>query len=294
MLVSIVVPCYNEDAVLPDLHRRLVSALEQVEGEGFEIVYTDDGSDDLTLSILRGLQSADARVRVVSLSRNFGHQVAVTAGLEHASGDAVVIIDADLQDPPEVIPEMIARWRDGYDVVYGLRSERAGETTFKLWTAKAFYRLINHVSEIEIPLDVGDFRLLDRKVLDGLLSMPERGRFLRGMVSWIGFKQVAVIYDRAPRRAGKSKYPFIRMLRFAVDSVVSFSSVPLRLAIWVGFLALGASFAGIVFCSGDQALHERLGARLGIDFYSRALPGRCAIDHSRNRGRVHRAYLRRG
>jgi dolichol-phosphate mannosyltransferase len=197
--------------------------------------------------MLRELQGVDSRVRVVSLSRNFGHQIAVTAGLEHASCDAVVIIDADLQDPPEVIPEMIERWRDGYQVVYGLRARRTGETTFKLWTAKLFYRLINKLSEIEIPLDVGDFRLLDRKVVNALLAMPERDRFLRGMVSWIGFKQVAVIYDRAPRRAGQSKYPLMKMLRFAVDSVISFSFVPLRLAIWVGIGAIAASFAGIVY-----------------------------------------------
>jgi dolichol-phosphate mannosyltransferase len=247
MLLSIVVPCYNEDAVLWEAHRRLLAVLEQVDDTNFEIIYTDDGSLDQTPDILRQFQAADSRVRVVSLSRNFGHQIAVTAGLEHASGDAVVIIDADLQDPPEVVPEMIERWRDGYQVVYGLRARRAGETTFKRWTAKAFYRVINRLSEIEIPLDVGDFRLLDRKVVDVLLAMPERDRFLRGMVSWIGFKQVAVIYDRAPRRAGQSKYPLMKMLRFAVDSVISFSFVPLRLAIWVGFGAIAASFAGIVY-----------------------------------------------
>jgi polyisoprenyl-phosphate glycosyltransferase len=247
MLLSIVVPCYNEEAVLRELHRRLVAILEQMEDTSFEIIYMDDGSRDQTPDILRQLQASDSRVRVVALSRNFGHQIAVSAGLEHASGDAIVIIDADLQDPPEVIPEMIERWRDGYDVVYGLRANRAGETTFKRWTAKAFYRLINRLSEIEIPLDVGDFRLLDRKVVDVLLTMPERDRFLRGMVSWIGFKQVAVIYDRAPRQAGKTKYPLIKMLRFAVDSVISFSFVPLRLAIWVGFGAIAASFAGIVY-----------------------------------------------
>jgi glycosyltransferase involved in cell wall biosynthesis len=247
MLVSIVVPCFNEEAVLPELHRRLVAVLEQVEDMGFEVVYANDGSNDHTSEILRELQASDPRVRVISLSRNFGHQIAVTAGLEHASGDAVVIIDADLQDPPEVIPEMIARWRDGYQVVYGLRAERAGETTFKIWTAKVFYRLINHLSEIEIPLDVGDFRLLDRKAVHALLSMPERDRFLRGMVSWIGLKQVGVIYDRAPRRAGESKYPLMKMLRFAVDSVISFSFAPLRLAIWLGFAALAASIAGIIY-----------------------------------------------
>jgi glycosyltransferase involved in cell wall biosynthesis len=247
MLLSIVVPCYNEDAVLGELHRSVTAVLEKIDDTSFEIIYTDDGSGDKTPEILSQLQASDSRVRVVLLSRNFGHQIAVTAGLEHASGDAVVIIDADLQDPPEVIPEMIERWRDGYQVVYGLRAKRAGETAFKRWTAKAFYRLINRVSEIEIPLDVGDFRLLDRKVVDALLAMPERDRFLRGMVSWIGFKQVAVIYDRAPRRAGQSKYPLLKMLRFAVDSVISFSFVPLRLAIWVGFGAIAASFAGIVY-----------------------------------------------
>ncbi|MBC8029286.1 MAG: glycosyltransferase family 2 protein [Pyrinomonadaceae bacterium] len=247
MLVSIVVPCYNEEAVLAELHGRLISMLEGVETVSFEIIYTDDGSRDRTPEILRGLQAADNRVRVVSLSRNFGHQVAVTAGLEHTSGDAVVIIDADLQDPPEVIPEMIARWQDGYQVVYGLRAKREGETTFKLWTAKAFYRLINRVSEVEIPIDVGDFRLIDRRVVDVLLAMPERDRFLRGMISWVGFKQVAVIYDRAARHAGETKYSLIKMLRFAVDSVISFSFAPLRLAIWVGFAAIAAAVVGIVY-----------------------------------------------
>jgi dolichol-phosphate mannosyltransferase len=247
MLLSIVVPCYNEDAVLEQLHPRLVGVLEQIEGTGFEIVYADDGSTDLTPNILRRLQESDSRVRVVSLSRNFGHQIAATAGLEHAEGAAVVIIDADLQDPPELIAEMVARWRDGYQVVYGLRASRAGETRFKQWTAKAFYRVINRLSETEIPLDVGDFRLLDRKVVDVLLAMPERDRFLRGMISWIGFKQIAVIYDRAPRRAGQSKYPLMKMLRFAMDSVISFSFAPLRLAIWLGFGAIAASFAGIVY-----------------------------------------------
>jgi glycosyltransferase involved in cell wall biosynthesis len=245
--ISVVVPLFNEEAVLGEFHHRLGAVLNQSGGEGSEIVYVDDGSSDRTAEMLRRLQTRDDRVRVVALSRNFGHQVAVTAGLEHACGEAIVIIDADLQDPPEVIPEMIARWRDGYEVVFGLRAKRSGETAFKLWTAKAFYRLLNRVSEIEIPLDVGDFRLIDRKVVEVLLKMPERDRFLRGMVSWIGFKQIAVIYDRAPRKAGESKYPFMKMLRFAIDSVISFSFVPLRLAIWVGFAAIVASFAGIVY-----------------------------------------------
>ena len=246
MVLSIVVPCYNEEAVIGEFHRRVLAALEGVESD-LEIIYTDDGSRDQTATILRELQQKDDRVRVVSLSRNFGHQLAVTAGLEHARGDAVVIIDADLQDPPEVIREMIERWRDGYQVVYGLRVRRAGETTFKRWSAKLFYRLLNRLSEIEIPPDVGDFRLLDRQVVDVLLAMPERDRFLRGMISWVGFKQVAVIYDREPRRAGESKYPLVKMLGFALDSVISFSFAPLRLAIWVGFGAIAAAFAGIVY-----------------------------------------------
>ncbi len=247
MLLSIVVPCYNEEAVLDELHRRLIAVLDQFEGPDGEIVYVDDGSADQTAAMLQQLQRDEPRIRVVSLSRNFGHQIAVTAGLEHTSGDAVVIIDADLQDPPEVIPEMVARWQDGYQVVYGLRARRAGETTFKLWTAKAFYRLINRVSEVEIPPDVGDFRLIDRQVVDVLLEMPERDRFLRGMISWVGFRQIAVIYDRAARHAGVTKYPLIKMLRFAVDSVISFSFAPLRLAIWVGFAAIIAAFAGIIY-----------------------------------------------
>ncbi|HLN96967.1 MAG TPA: glycosyltransferase family 2 protein [Pyrinomonadaceae bacterium] len=247
MLISVIVPCYDEELVIDETNRELFVVLAGIADTEFEIIYVDDGSRDKTLDILRKIQSGDRRVRVLGLSRNFGHQLAVSAGLEYAAGDAVVIIDADLQDPPEVIPEMIARWRDGYQVVYGLRAQRAGETNFKLWTAKAFYRLINCISEIEIPLDVGDFRVLDRKVVDVLLGMPERDRFLRGMVSWIGFRQVGVLYDRKPRRAGESKYPLMRMLRFAVDSVISFSFAPLRLAIWGGFIALAASFAGIVY-----------------------------------------------
>ena len=217
MLISVVVPCYNEEQVIVETNRQLVSTLSKLEGDEFEIVYVDDGSRDTTLDLLRAIQADDDQhIRVVRLSRNFGHQLAVSAGLEHVAGDAAIIIDADLQDPPEVMLEMIDRWRDGYHVVYGLRGQRPGETTAKLWTAKLFYRLINRISEIDIPLDVGDFRLLDRKVVDVLVAMPERDRFLRGMVSWIGFRQVAVLYNRAPRHAGESKYPFTKMLRFAV------------------------------------------------------------------------------
>lgn len=247
MLVSVIVPCYNEAQVIVETNRQLVATLAGIEGIDFEIIYVDDGSRDETPDLLRAIQTADNRTRVVRFSRNFGHQLAVSAGLEHAGGDAAIIIDADLQDPPEIIPEMIARWRDGYHVVYGMRTDRAGETAFKLWTAKLFYRLINRLSKVKLPLDVGDFRLIDRRVIDVLLSMPERDRFLRGMVSWIGFRQVAVMYRRAERRAGESKYPLWKMLQFAADGVISFSLTPLRVALWVGFLSIALAFAGIVY-----------------------------------------------
>lgn len=245
--LSVVVPCYNEEAVIGETHARLTSELARLEGAEFEIVYVDDGSRDRTPEVLRGLSERDARVRVVRLSRNFGHQVAVTAGLEHAHGRAVVIIDADLQDPPEVIREMVAAWRSGAHVAYGERVERAGETKFKLWTAKVFYRLMNRMSKVQIPLDTGDFRLMDRRVVDALLRMPEQDRFVRGMVAWVGFRQVAVRYSRAPRFAGTTKYPLMKMLRFAMDGVVSFSFTPLRLAMWTGFAAIGVAFAGIIY-----------------------------------------------
>ncbi len=242
-----IVPCYNEEQVIRETHRRLTGVLEQLEPLKFELIYVDDGSKDRTPLILGELQGGDERVRVVRFSRNFGHQIAATAGLEHASGDAVVLIDADLQDPPEVIALMIDRWREGYEVAYGTRTERTGETGFKIWTAKLFYRLINRLSETKMPLDTGDFRLMDRKVVDALLAMPERDRFLRGMVSWVGFRQVAVPYERAPRLAGTSKYPLFKMIRFATDAVLSFSYMPLRLATWLGFITILMALAGIIY-----------------------------------------------
>jgi glycosyltransferase involved in cell wall biosynthesis len=247
MLVSAVVPCYDEQEVLEETHAALSATLSALEGADAEIVYVDDGSRDRTREILRAVQGRDPRVRVISLSRNFGHQLAVSAGIESAAGDCVVVIDADLQDPPEVIREMVALWREGYQVVYGVRADRDGETAFKKWTARAFYRIINRLSRVEMPLDAGDFRLMDRRVVEVLLSMPERDRYLRGMVSWIGFRQAAVVYRRAPRRAGSSKYPFAKMLRFAVDGLLSFSVTPLRLAIWTGFAAIALAFLGIVW-----------------------------------------------
>lgn len=246
MLLSVIVPCYNEESVLKQTHQRLTSVLGQIPDLAYELIYVNDGSTDHTMEILAQLQASDESVRVLNLSRNFGHQVAVTAGLENAAGDAVVVIDADLQDPPEVIPAMIEQWREGYHVAYGERAERAGETGFKLWTAKAFYRLINRLSDTKIPLDAGDFRLMDRRVVDVLLMMPERDRFLRGMVSWVGFRQIAVPYRREARYAGASKYPLLKMIGFAADGIISFSLLPLKLAIWSGFIAIWLAIAGIL------------------------------------------------
>jgi dolichol-phosphate mannosyltransferase len=233
--------------VIGEAHRRLSEVAAKIAGAKFEFIYVDDGSADETPALLHDLSLSDARVRCIRLSRNFGQQVATTAGLEHASGDAVMIIDADLQDPPELIEQMHARWREGYHVVYGERIERAGETRFKLWTAGAFYRLINRVSRVEIPANTGDFRLMDRKVVEALLRMPERDRFLRGMVSWVGFRQIALPYRREARFAGETKYPLIKMLRFAADAIVSFSFAPLRLAVWTGFFVLGLALLGILY-----------------------------------------------
>ena len=246
MLLSVIVPCYNEEAVLRATHERLAVVLSAMKDIRFEIIYVDDGSRDQTHRILCELHSGDENIRVLRLSRNFGHQIAVTAGLEQATGDAVVIIDADLQDPPEVIPDMVQCWREGHHVAYGSRVARKGESRFKLWTAKAFYRLINRLSDTRIPLDTGDFRLMDRKVVDVLLAMPERGRFLRGMVSWIGFRQVAVPYQREPRPAGESKYPVLKMIAFAMDGIISFSVLPLKLAVWTGVVAIWLAVAGII------------------------------------------------
>jgi polyisoprenyl-phosphate glycosyltransferase len=253
LLLSVVIPCMNEEDVLRETHRCLMAVLQKAP-VNFEVVYIDDGSTDSTPDLLRELQIQDAHVRVVRFSRNFGHQVAITAGLEHASGDAVVIIDADLQDPPEVILEFLAKWLDGYDVVYGVRTERAGETAFKLWTARLFYRFISRLSDVAIPLDTGDFRLMDRRAVNALLSMPERDRFVRGMVSWLGFSQVGVPYRRAPRAAGSTKFSLFKMLRFALDGIFSFSILPLRLATWTGFAASALAIFGIFVVLLDKFL----------------------------------------
>jgi dolichol-phosphate mannosyltransferase len=245
MLISVVIPCYNEAEVIPEMYRRLAETMAGVADADHELVYVDDGSTDGSREILAQLQESDPHVRVIFLSRNFGHQVSFTAGLENTRGDVVVIIDGDLQDPPEVILEMLARWREGYQVAFGTRLIRPGETPWKLWTAKLFYRVMNRLSDTPIPLDTGDFRLLDRQVVDELLRLPETHRFLRGMVSWVGFKQIAVPYRRDVRFAGESKYPLFKLIRLAADGVMSFSFVPLRLAVWFGFFALCIALVGI-------------------------------------------------
>lgn len=246
-LVSVIVPCFDEEAVIDTTHERLVAALEGIPASTFELVYVDDGSRDGTRAALERLQTDDERVRLVCLSRNFGHQVAISAGLDHARGEAVAVIDADLQDPPELIPEMVARWRDGYDVVYGARATRRGEPAARLAAIRAFYWLLNRISDTEIPLDVGDFRLMDRRVVDAIVAMPERDRFLRGMVSWVGLRQVALPYSRDPRHAGATKYSVVRLVGLALDGILSFSVAPLRLAVWLGFLTSTLALAGIVY-----------------------------------------------
>jgi dolichol-phosphate mannosyltransferase len=240
---SIVSPVYNEESVLPELYRRVRAVMDDL-GEPWELILVNDGSRDESASVIADLHEQDKRVKGVSFSRNFGFQIAVTAGLDHAAGDAVILTDADLQDPPEVFPRMIEKWRDGYDVVYGVRASREGESWFKLMTAKVFYRLIYRITDIDIPLDTGDFRLMDRRVVDVIRHMPERNRFLRGMVPWVGFRQTGVEYERRARFAGESKFSSVRqMLPFAVDAITSFSYLPLQLATYLGFLI--AVIAGV-------------------------------------------------
>jgi glycosyltransferase involved in cell wall biosynthesis len=245
-LLSVVIPCFNEELVLRATHERLSRAVAAIEGFESELIFVDDGSRDQTFEILAEIQQRDPRTRVLKLSRNFGHQIAVTAGLEAASGNVVAVIDADLQDPPEVIGEMLDLWRQGNHVVYGSRTTRVGESRFKLLTAKAFYRIINRFSDTSIPVDTGDFRLMDRSVVDVLLAMPERGRFLRGMVSWVGFRQVALPYEREARHAGSTKYSLLKMIQFAMDGILSFSVLPLRFASLTGMVAIFLALAGIV------------------------------------------------
>jgi polyisoprenyl-phosphate glycosyltransferase len=240
---SIVVPVFNEAAVLPILLRRVGILMEQLDGAA-ETIFVDDGSSDCSPIILQSLVRDDPRYRYIGLSRNFGHQVAITAGMDAAAGEAIIVMDADLQDPPELVGEMIGKWKEGFEVVHARRLSRAGESAFKRATANLFYKLLGRVSSIVIPADVGDFRLIDRKVLDALRRMPEQDRFVRGMVAWLGFRQTEVTFHRLPRLAGETKYPLLKMVRLAVSGALSFSDAPLRLAIWLG---LGVSACAVLY-----------------------------------------------
>jgi dolichol-phosphate mannosyltransferase len=236
---------YNEEAVLEESYRRLTSVLEKTK-EVYELLFVNDGSRDRTPQLLNELSQKDSRVKVLHFSRNFGHQTAVSAGMDYAMGQAVVIIDADLQDPPEVILEMIEKWKLGYDVVYGKRLQRKGETWFKKVTAKTFYRFLNHMTSVDIPVDTGDFRLIDRKVCDVMKSLTEKNRYVRGLVSWAGFRQTAVEYIREERFAGETKYPLKKMVKLAVDATLSFSYKPLRLAGFIGMALSCISFLSLL------------------------------------------------
>lgn len=240
---SLVIPVYDEEETLSELFKRLSLLFDRLDGPA-EVILVDDRSRDGSYSIMTAHAQRDPRYRVVRLSRNFGHQIAITAGLDFASGDAVVIMDADLQDPPELILEMAERWKEGYEVVYAVRGEREGESSFKRVTAKYFYRVMNKLTDVDAPLDAGDFRLVDRKALEAFRSLRENNRFVRGMFSWIGFNQTGVTYNRPQRFAGKTKFPLRKMLKFAVDGIVSFSNLPLRLALNLGFILSGLAFVG--------------------------------------------------
>jgi len=241
-LLSVVSPMYEEEDTVGPFTERVTAALGDIP---YELILVDDGSEDATAAAMAAAAAADPRVKVVSLSRNFGHQPALTAGLEHARGDVIAMIDGDLQDPPEVIPEMLARWREGIDVVYAVRQERLGETAFKRVTARGFYRTFRRLTGLDLAVESGDFRLMDRKALNALLAMPERNRFLRGMTVWIGFSQIAVPFVRQERHAGETKYPLRKMLRFSFDAITSFSSAPLQWATFLGFIFSMVAFLAI-------------------------------------------------
>ena len=246
--ISVVIPMYCEEEVADICYKRVVNNLKKLSDRySYEIVFINDGSKDDTLDILKKIADNDKNVKVISFSRNFGHQAAVIAGIRNVTGDAVIIMDADLQDPPELFEGMIEKWENGYDVVYGKRNTRSGESLFKLLTAKAFYNTLNKLSEIEIPKDTGDFRLVDRKVIDVIAALPEHNKFLRGLFSWVGFNQYAYEYNRVNRVAGRTKYPFKKMFKLATDGILSFSAKPLKVVGAIGFFSVIVSIAILVY-----------------------------------------------
>lgn len=245
--ISIVVPMYYEEEVAKECYSRLKGILEKIENYNYEIIFINDGSKDKTLPILMEIAEKDKNVKIISFARNFGHQCAVTAGLQYVTGDAIVIIDADLQDPPELIPDMLKLWEDGNDVIYGKRKSREGESKFKLLTASMFYKTLNALSDVEIPKDTGDFRLVDRKVVDVINSLPEHNKFLRGLFSWVGFKQTPFEYERKERFAGKTKYPLKKMLKLAKDGIFSFSTKPLKIVGAMGIISIIISILILIY-----------------------------------------------
>ena len=245
--ISVVIPMYYEEEVANECYERMSSVLKSIPNYEYEIIFVNDGSKDKTLEILEGIAEKDKNIKVISFSRNFGHQCAVTAGLRYVTGDAIVIIDADLQDPPELILEMIKLWENGNEVIYGKRKIRKGESAFKLLTAKMFYKTLNALSDVDIPKDTGDFRLVDRKVVDVINSLPEHNKFLRGLFSWVGFEQEAYEYERKERFAGRTKYPLKKMLKLASDGIISFSTKPLKLVGGLGILSIIFSFIILIY-----------------------------------------------
>ncbi len=245
--ISVVVPMYYEEDVVDECYKRLTNVLKTLENYEYEIIFVNDGSKDKTLFLLEQIAKKDENIKILSFSRNFGHQAAVTAGLKEVTGDAVIIIDADLQDPPETICDMIKLWEQGYEVIYGKRKIRKGESAFKLLTAKMFYKTLNILSDVEIPKDTGDFRLVDRKVVDTINQMPEHNKFLRGLFSWVGYKQTAFEYERKERFAGKTKYPLRKMLKLASDGIIGFSTKPLKMVGFIGILSIIISIAILIY-----------------------------------------------
>lgn len=245
--ISVVIPVYNEEEILKTSYAKIRYILESISEYSYEIVFINDGSNDRTLDILEEISKENKNIKVISFSRNFGQEAALTAGLKYTSGDAVVIIDADLQDPPELIQEMIKLWEDGNDVIYGKRKKRKGESAFKLLTAKMFYKTLNALSDVEIPKDTGDFRLVDKKVVEVINEMPEHNKFIRGLFSWVGFKQYAYTYKRNERVGGKTKYPLKKMWKLATDGIISFSTKPLKIVGSIGFLTIILSICILIY-----------------------------------------------